>query len=522
MTMTIPRIADQQQEQMIMATNTTSAMMNKNKTEAAETIKETILTREQTNEISLSSSIVVSRIYSVPEIPDKSIGKLLREIIPADDAKNKSFPLSSCSPTSQYKIVVMTTTMSNRTQESDKQYNQTKKYLEIWKVESYDELGQRKTNGGDEFQISFSHNGIATKNNNKKFTMSAIAIAKDHNDGTYSLEFWTPSLSPDYCIVNTCSSSGTLKFDMIYTCSIGRMTRPSKDQWKHGGYLYGKTYFVYNITAPKSILKFEGPTKHLQQLDDLAQFDKVICFGDSLLGNMCGYWWNKYIFKKLNIDVQGNFGSSIRPDLLLNETFPLLEKMHGKDLRQNNVSTAIILGSAAWEMSANLGPYPGHFFNNTLAMYQDLVVGVRERYPNVSVFWKSPQAVHLTALQDDCYDGPRRFACINRVRYISNSIAQYLYEEQKRIMNKLNVPFLDVFDATYLAESWHMDQDCQHYRHWLNMRLLDYFHSGSTTIISLKRRLQHVRMESTSSNADDYTTNQYSSKSSPWWDINFL
>jgi hypothetical protein len=192
----------------------------------------------------------------------------------------------------------------------------------------------------------------------------------------------------------------------------------------------------------------------------------------------------------------------------VNETFPLLEKMHGKDLRNttttatttnNNVSIAIILGSAAWEMSANLGPYPGHFFNHSLAMYQDLVMGVRERYPNVSIFWKSPQAVHLTALDDFCYSD-ENIACVNRVRYISNSIARYLHEEQKRIMYKLKVPILDVFDATYLAESWHMGGDCQHYRHWLNIRLLDYFHSASVKLVSMKRRLQYI-MESSSTSS---------------------
>lgn len=246
-------------------------------------------------EYTRNDDLSIVSVFRIPKKPDRSIGELLRDIIP--DANN-SFPLSSCSPTSQYKIIVTTTTF-NRTQGDQQKETNTGTSFETWRVESYDEYGQRKTFGGDEFQISFSHNGMST---GRRFIASAVAIPRDHNDGTYSLEFMTPSLFAGNCVLNNgCSSHGTLKLDMVYTCSIGRMTRPSKDHWKHGGYLRGKTYFLYNITGPAFIAKFEGPPKNSQEqeLVDLDKFDKVICFGDSLLGNMCGFWWNKYIFKKI-------------------------------------------------------------------------------------------------------------------------------------------------------------------------------------------------------------------------------
>lgn len=531
--------------------NTSSSSSSTTTTATTMTMTTTVTAERQINSptaIAADDSFVVST-FIIPEVPDRSIGEMLRAIIPN---ANNSFPLSSCSPTSQYKIVITRRSATSTSRafpnkagagvaHGDTHHNETTNATtdtasssfveEQWTVESYDEYGQRKTQGGDEFHISFLHDGILTSTKTN-ITVSAIAIPKDNNDGTYSLDFMSPSLSPDYCMTTNnnkvvCSSSrGTLKLDMVYTCSIGRMTRPSKDHWKHGGYLQKKTYILDNITAPTSITKFEGPSKHLQpQLVDLAKFDKVICFGDSLLSNMCGLWWNKYIYKKPNLEVKGNFGSSIRSDLLLNETFPILEETHGKDLRNVNVSTAIILGSAAWEMSANLGPYPGHFFNDSLAMYHDLVVGVRERYPNVTVVWKSPEAVHLTVLEDECYRKIVTKKCINRVRYISNSIAQYLHEEQKSIMKKLNVPFLDVFDATYLAESWHMAGDCQHYRHWLNKRLLDYFYSAEATKGSLKRRkLQQniVTDESLNESHVFYNPANPQSSSLPWWDLNLL
>jgi hypothetical protein len=50
-------------------------------------------------------------------------------------------------------------------------------------------------------------------------------------------------------------------------------------------------------------------------------------------------------------------------------------------------------------------------------------------------------------------------------------------------MEELNVPFLDVWNATYVAGYWHMNNDVLHYRKWLNMRLLDYFYPESMHLI---------------------------------------
>mmetsp|Transcript_1361 Transcript_1361/g.2468 ORF Transcript_1361/g.2468 Transcript_1361/m.2468 type:complete len:203 (-) Transcript_1361:755-1363(-) len=60
--------------------------------------------------IAADESFVIST-FSIPEVPDRSIGEVLRAIIP--DANN-SFPLSSCSPTSQYKIVITRRSATSR------------------------------------------------------------------------------------------------------------------------------------------------------------------------------------------------------------------------------------------------------------------------------------------------------------------------------------------------------------------------------------------------------------------------
>jgi len=408
-------------------------------------------------------------IALVPAEPDLTIGEMIRSIIPQppdrhqhamdsnNNASSSTTPateiLSSCVPTSQIRILATNRTTSASNTER------------VWLIEALDENGKRKSVGGDEFYITFKHH---------RNRPEAVAFPTDNEDGTYRLEFVQPSFGdvashdpvrPD--------SVGTLKVNFIYTCSIGRMTRPSKDDWATGGYLGGTGYTIENIKAPH-VNAIREPTDI-----DLSKFDKVICFGDSILENMCGRvdLGNFMLFKQKNVEVEGNAGSIIRSDLIFDEMFPLLDKWHGEDLRRNDTSIALLLGSAAWEMFSNLGPLPGHYFNNSLQMYHDMIAGVRERYPGVTIFWKSPSAVHLTAIDERlCRD---MLQCNDRVRYISNSIAKYLYDEQKRIMAALNVTFFDVWDTTYVGERWHMSKDAQHYRKWMNLRLLDYLYPES-------------------------------------------
>jgi len=106
----------------------------------------------------------------------------------------------------------------------------------------------------------------------------------------------------------------------VYTCSIGRMTRPSKDDWAEGGYLRQKSYTVENMTAPH-VRAFSEPESDV----DLSKFEKVICFGDSLIGNMCGKFEDNWIFRQKKVENIGNAGGRVRGDLLYNKTFPLLE-----------------------------------------------------------------------------------------------------------------------------------------------------------------------------------------------------
>jgi hypothetical protein len=62
------------------------------------------------------------------------------------------------------------------------------------------------------------------------------------------------------------------------------------------------------------------------------------------------------------------------------------------------------------------------------------------------------------------------------MRYASNSRVKYLYEEQMKIMKELNVPVLDVFEATYLSSDQQLIGDLVHYQAPFNKLILSYFY----------------------------------------------
>jgi hypothetical protein len=67
-------------------------------------------------------------------------------------------------------------------------------------------------------------------------------------------------------------------------------------------------------------------------------------------------------------------------------------------------------------------------------------------------------------------------SCLAHLRYGSNSRVKYLYDEQMKIMKELNVPVLDVFEATYLSSDHHASGDCTHYTVPFNKLVLNYFY----------------------------------------------
>lgn len=352
-----------------------------------------------------------------------------------------------------------------------------------WMLQARDLDGNPKSVGGDEFFVRYFGNVAAMQSDpyfnfdldevNDYAPCTAVAHVTDHKNGAYSLDFVRSPFAEDDWTNETVG--GLLSVSLVYTNGIGRVTRPNKDKWETGGFLF-KNFNEWNMTVQPQIRDFVAPVY------DLKQYNQVICYGDSLMMNFCGSVGGKHeapevTFQMKNIVPQkGNKGYLIRSDTI-DEGLEWLETWYGDDLRkaEKGISTALILGSAAWELMSNEGPEPGHNFEDSIRMYRILVERAREMYPNVTVLWKSPQAVHLHLLGEHCML-VIPLKCGNRIRYMSNELVKYLHDEQQKVMASLSVPYLNIWETTYLSPDTHMHDDARHYRMWPNELMMKFFY----------------------------------------------
>ena len=58
---------------------------------------------------------------------------------------------------------------------------------------------------------------------------------------------------------------------------------------------------------------------------------------------------------------------------------------------------------------------------------------------------------------------------------MSASRSEYLYTEQKKIMDEMGIPFLDLYEAYSLSAEWTYEHDGRHYHRQLTSRMLKWF-----------------------------------------------
>ena len=108
------------------------------------------------------------------------------------------------------------------------------------------------------------------------------------------------------------------------------------------------------------------------------------------------------------------------------------------------------------------------------------IVAIRHRFPLVDLVWKSPMAVHIHVVDLERVEQHDKETAslfgINRIRYMSSSRAKFLYDAQKQLMKSLDVPLLDIFEATYLSSDRLYPSDGRHYRPNLNRLMLGWFY----------------------------------------------
>lgn len=340
-----------------------------------------------------------------------------------------------------------------------------------WVLHSLDENGNQKTVGGDEYYITYTDAGSVTTNTPTTVThATAVARALDQNNGTYILDFVSSVLdqrnSPNLV------GRGTLSIHFEYTCGVGRMGQPMKDAWNSAGYTHTH-YTVRNVTMPPFRV-FQPPVGKVA----LNNYESVFVLGDSVMANFVGRSEN--FFGKKNL-YQGR-----NPELALNTHtvdawLSQLLSEYGSMMRNSSTTgrKAVLLGSSTWDILRN-NVDQWMTWNDHKEACRKLITSIRQEFPSVEVLWKSASAIHICNANVEEMAVKSHYWGVERVRYMSESRSYDIHVVQKALMKELQVPVLDVYEATFLsADQSRSPTDARHYNSRLNKVMLNWFYKGN-------------------------------------------
>jgi hypothetical protein len=351
--------------------------------------------------------------------------------------------------------------------------------------------GCRKRTGGDEFYIRYEEymadNGDSL-DEYQNLHLQAVAFVSDHGDGSYDLDFCTtpmhPSLPKQHDTTNCITKLTSIWTVYIeYTNGIGSLPPPKKRDWQNGAY----THKMYQIstkgpsTARPWVREFKPPKPEIL----LSDFDQVFLFGDSTFCQFVRQRPNKkgkYYFQS-NLRV---LGEKVRVGLDSTSVSTLLvqlEESNIKSVLSQNITDkqrALIVGSCLWDTLNWEDDLQSSLYQDHAEACRTYIDKLRQTYPDLIIVWKSPMACHIHWVDlKRVVEHDRATATLfglNRIRYMSASRSRYLYELQKKICFELKIPFLDLYEATYLSADLLYPSDGRHYKPDLNRKMLGWFY----------------------------------------------
>jgi hypothetical protein len=347
-----------------------------------------------------------------------------------------------------------------------------------WSLFSRDSKGERKKCGGDEIYIRYEEYELDEKDE-MILILQAVACISDKGDGSYGLDFCTTPTNPDLPNSNEVGTIRVLTVYFEYSDYIGEIPPPQKLNWKNGGYTHKMYTCAPNYRPP--MRRFCPPLQ--DETINLSPFQQVFAFGDSTMDQFVRQRPNKkgkyYFQPKLRV------GEKMK--LPMNQEtvqthLQLLHEQFGEELLASSsaTSTALIVGSCLWDILDFQDALQGKECEDHIYSCRQYVEQIRERYPNVTLVWKSPMAVHIhwvdleRLVEHD--KGTAALFGIDRVRYMSASRSRYLYNRQKKLMEDLDMAMIDIFEATYLSSDKLYPSDGRHYRPDLNRMMLQWFY----------------------------------------------
>jgi hypothetical protein len=408
-----------------------------------------------------------------------------------------------------------------------------------WILTSLDCHGNPKQVGGDEFYIAFTADLPAEEKYSPQgcHPYSAVALVADLQDGRYRLDFSATPTSPYPPEIT--KSGGTLTIYFQYSCGIGKMAPPSKHSWRNGGYTHRKyeTHLaphscptIRPFCIPNNQLKIKDhtntPFHSLDDTIDLSRFDLIVAFGDSTMEQFVRQRPNKkgkYYFQN-NISFAEKLTVGLNSKSV-NTLLKMLDQSHGHLLRRDSSRCgseqrkAVLLGSCMWDILDSKDTRQGTDYEDHKQACQYYIQTIRQRYPDVTILWKSPTAVHIHWVELDRLvvsklEEAALFG-IERLRYMSASRSKTLYQIQKQIILQEQqkddeVFLLDLYEATYLSADWLFPSDGRHYRPDLNRFMLQWFYrpSPSTPANDDEEEIHESSTSHDSNNTPDANVNR--------------
>jgi hypothetical protein len=370
-----------------------------------------------------------------------------------------SHPLQDCNATSQVRIRIPPSTATSSTTTTSR-----------WILQAMDGAGRDKRVGGDEFYIAYSSNSdtTTTATHGGNDVVTAVAFVEDRHDGSYALDFVTTPTTTTVLPFYNMSQTGRLTVHVSYTCGIGVLAPPAKDHWKTGAYMRLQASLE---DVPRPAMRIFQPPR-LPAAVDLANFTTVLGVGDSIMRQ---FFQNEDLPnhppRKPNlvyIEAKGVLSTTTLP------SFQKVLQNRRKELSKEG--TALVLGFATWDIIITKdNDQQGPDFGDHLEACRLLIQNVTSRHPNATILWKSPIDFHLHRFQPNCLEIPW---CMSQSRYMSSSRAQVLYHAQRKLMNELNIPFLELFEASHLSAEWTYVSDPRHFNVSFNDMAMDWFHSA--------------------------------------------
>lgn len=356
-----------------------------------------------------------------------------------------------------------------------------------WELQALNTKGLAKQNGGDEFYITYTDQAHETKHQSvndsstlrKRTHPTAVAKLEDLKNGRYLVKFISSPLNHRH---HRLVGRGTITVAFQYTCGIGRMAPSAKGHWKTGADTVVEHSRAVPVLPPISPFRPSflalngiiddagvGATSTSNNRNYRPANPGFLAFGDSLM---------QQFVKPLKEIELPNIGMPLN-STTVGEWIQLFQRRMDPRLRLliqslatdeigKKTKVVLIVGSSTWDI---LEPQEKGFDDHKAAL-EKLLTYFRQAYPEtVQLVWKSPTALHVHVPKIEHTRGLQKRASTAmdiRLKYMSSSRSYQLYELQAAVCRALQVPFLDVFEASYLSADHTMPGDGRHYSEEFN------------------------------------------------------